>query len=45
MNESQVLTNLRIKLNGGGGEGGDGGLAGGSGVGLVEWCKNYTLQG
>ena len=44
-----MLTNLRIKLSGGGGGGGGEGLGGGSvgggSGGLVEWCKNYTLQG
>ena len=46
-----MLTNLRIKLSGKGGGGGIGGADGGGGSdggghgGLVEWCKNYTLQG
>ena len=41
-----MLTKLRIKLSGGGGGGGLGGGSGGGGHGgLVEWCKNYTLQG
>lgn len=41
-----MLTNLRIKLSGGGGGGGLGGGSGGGGHGgLVEWCKNFTLQG
>ena len=41
-----MLTKLRIKLSGGGGGGGLGGGSGGGGHGgLVEWCKNFTLQG